>query len=299
MVDALLDALDRVSVWVDELERQPIAGDAEGASVELSKRLRATVLPLPTNEICRDRCHGGARRRWVNSRRKTGTGIHRNHRRRSAALRRFHHRRWLLLSWRRPVQPVSAAYRAQGIAGVRPRTAVRGRDRSVPQRPGVPRPGGPATRRGGALVPLCHQRVTIVAIPPGADTAGRLLRRRTGRSGFRQECQRRLAARNFVGHAPLRDATRAEQRALWVASALRWLDAVLAAPLPPVAWASAVVAASPTARPPCGGTGPSEASRRQPRCIDCTLGQADGGAFWPNSCGSSRCRAAPRCCSVA
>lgn len=42
MVDALLDALDRVSVWVDELERHgQLPGDAEGASVELSKRLRA------------------------------------------------------------------------------------------------------------------------------------------------------------------------------------------------------------------------------------------------------------------
>ena len=42
MVDALLDALDRVSAWVDELERHgQLPGDAEGVSVELSRRLRA------------------------------------------------------------------------------------------------------------------------------------------------------------------------------------------------------------------------------------------------------------------
>jgi two-component system chemotaxis sensor kinase CheA len=42
MVDALLDALDRVSAWVDELEQHgQMPGDAEGVSAELSKRLRA------------------------------------------------------------------------------------------------------------------------------------------------------------------------------------------------------------------------------------------------------------------
>ena len=44
MVDALLDGLDKVSAWVDELERHGrLPDEAEGISVELSRQLRALL----------------------------------------------------------------------------------------------------------------------------------------------------------------------------------------------------------------------------------------------------------------
>ena len=54
MVDALLDALDRVSAWVDELQRHGLLpDDADGASVELSRRLRA-FLPNVDDVVAAD-----------------------------------------------------------------------------------------------------------------------------------------------------------------------------------------------------------------------------------------------------
>ena len=45
MVDVLLDGLDKVSAWVDELERHGrLPDDAEGVSVELSGRLRSLLV---------------------------------------------------------------------------------------------------------------------------------------------------------------------------------------------------------------------------------------------------------------
>src|SRR5580693_9417374 len=42
MVDALLDTLDRVSAWIDELQRHGVLpDDADGVSVGMSRRLRA------------------------------------------------------------------------------------------------------------------------------------------------------------------------------------------------------------------------------------------------------------------
>lgn len=44
MVDLLLDSLDKVSGWIDELERHgKLPGDAEGVSVDLSRKLRAKI----------------------------------------------------------------------------------------------------------------------------------------------------------------------------------------------------------------------------------------------------------------
>jgi two-component system, chemotaxis family, sensor kinase CheA len=62
MVDALLDALDRVSTWVDELQRHGRLPDgADAISVELSRVLRE-LLPKVDNIACADAPPRGVRR---------------------------------------------------------------------------------------------------------------------------------------------------------------------------------------------------------------------------------------------
>ena len=71
MVDALLDGLDKVSAWVDELERHGrLPDDAEGVSVELSGRVRSLL--VVEDEAARPHaCRDGRVRPtgWANCRR--------------------------------------------------------------------------------------------------------------------------------------------------------------------------------------------------------------------------------------
>ena len=88
------------------------------------------------------------------------------------------------------------------------------------------------------------EQVTIVAVPPealilpagDAQTAHPAIRisSRMPDGGWRQGTSPACAP-------PLRRCSGWSSGQVWIASALRWLDAVLAAPLPNAAWASAVV----------------------------------------------------------
>ena len=110
-----------------------------------------------------------------------------------------------------------------------------------------------------------------------------------GDQDFVEDARRRLAARDFAG---LRNAVAGilerNGSPVWVASALRWLDAVLAAPLPNAEWAAALVDSiadghahplgspaecSPREDRGAGGRAHTTADRRGSH-----IGQADGGA---------------------
>jgi two-component system chemotaxis sensor kinase CheA len=250
MVDALLDALDLVSAWVDELERRgQLPADAEGISLELSRRLRT---PLP--ESTRVAAKG------------TESAIAGE----------------LVPDWLADLaEPDRLAAFAETIAGGPPLLAItygpdegcfyRGEDpfNLFSQLPGLkalqvsqreqPAPLAEVdpfrcTLAFQALVAqsrpdVAHlfryvsEQVTIAAVPvealvvpagnPSSDPVD---------ANFVEDARQRLARRDLAG---LRRAAAAvlgvTDRQLRVASTLRWLDAVLAAPLPNLAWARALV----------------------------------------------------------
>jgi two-component system chemotaxis sensor kinase CheA len=268
MVDALLDALDRVSVWVDELERHgQLPGDAEGASVELSKRLRAW---LPSADETKSAATAAtvARADWLGELGEED---------RLAAFTET-------IAGGPPLLAVSYTpddgcfYRGEDPFNLFPQlTGLKAlqvffREPPVPLAETDPFHSALAFRAlvGQPRAAVEHlfryviEQVTIAAIPPEAlilpagSPDGE-----PGDQDFVEDARRQLAARDFVG---LRAAVAAllglsSSGQLWIASALRWLDAVLAAPLPHVAWASAVVDCIADGRSRAiGGTGPSEAS---------------------------------------
>jgi two-component system chemotaxis sensor kinase CheA len=248
MVDALLEGLDVVSAWVDALERQGrLPDDADGVSVELSRRLRAllphtdeamtTLVPVAT-EIPAD---------WLGE---------------------------------LPEQDRLAAF-TETVAGGPPLLAVsyvpdegcfyRGEDpfnllvqlgdlkslRISLRDPPVPLGETDPFRSTLAFRALSSQargeveyllryaidQVTVTAIAPEALLfSGSKPDDESGDEDFVREARSYLEVRDF---ASLRLAI-ARHPALtgrqpWLASALRWLDAVSAAPLPNVAWAASVV----------------------------------------------------------
>ena len=268
MVDALLDALDRVSAWVDELERHgQLPGDAEGASVELSKRLRAWLPSADETKSAARRAatRGRARIGWVNSPEAD----------RLAAFTET-------VAGGPPLLAVSYTpddgcfYRGEDPFNLFPQlTGLRAlrvffREPPVPLSETDPFHSALAFRAlvGQPRAEVEHlfryviEQVTIVAVPPealilpaGSSVASLAIRisSRMPDVGWRR--------RDFAG---LRTAVAtllglSSSGQLWIASALRWLDAVLAAPLPHATWASAVVdcIADGHSRP-IGGTGPSE-----------------------------------------
>ena len=250
MVDALLDALDRVSAWVDELQaRGLLPDDADGASVELSRRLRAF---LPNAE---DVAAAGvlaipvSRADWL------------------AEL---------------PEADRLTAF-AEALAGGPALIAVsyvpddgcfyRGEDpfNLFPQLPGlrslqifrreplVPLDETDPFRSALAFRALVAQpraevehlfryvieQVVIAAVPPETLIlpVGDLVNQRV-LPHLAEDARRGLDARDFSGMriavAGLLEQTDGH---LWVASGLRWLDAILAAPLPNAVWAAALIAA--------------------------------------------------------
>ena len=91
MVDALLDGLDKVSAWVDELERHSrLPDDAEGISVELSRQLRA-LLPKADEAAGATQATAELQADWLGELRgeRPSRGVRRNHRRRRPAARRI------------------------------------------------------------------------------------------------------------------------------------------------------------------------------------------------------------------
>jgi two-component system chemotaxis sensor kinase CheA len=266
IVDVLLDALDRVSAWVDELERRGhLPDDAEGISVELSKRLRAL---LPTADGAMDA---------------------------AAPVAAVLQADWLA----ELPEPDRLAAFAETIAGGPPLLAIsyvpddgcfyRGEDpfNLFPQLAGLkvlrisfrdpPLPlaetdpfhsalafralAGQPRGEVEHLFRYVIEQVAIVSVAPealilpaGDPDDGPVDQR------FVDDARLRLAARDFAG---LRTAVATRLGLtggrLWIASALRWLDAVLAAPLPNSAWASAVVDGIAEGRTrPIGATAPQE-----------------------------------------
>ena len=84
-----------------------------------------------------------------------------------------------------------------------------------------------------AIVPVSPEALIL----PDGDADGE-----PGDQDFVKDARRQLAARDFTG---LRNAVagilQLNDSPVWVASALRWLDAALAAPLPNAVWAAALV----------------------------------------------------------
>jgi two-component system, chemotaxis family, sensor kinase CheA len=250
MVDALLDTLDRVSAWIDELQRHGVLpDDADGVSVGMSRRLRA-FLPNVDDVVNADALAAPASRtEWL------------------AEL---------------PEADRLTAF-AESLAGGPALLAVsyvpddgcfyRGEDpfNLFPQLPGL---RSLQIFRREPLVPLSEtdpfrsalafralvaqsrsevehlfryviEQVVIVTVPPealilpvGDSVNERVL------PHLVEDARRGLEARDFSGMriavAGLLEQT---DRHLWVASGLRWLDAILAAPLPNAVWAAAMITA--------------------------------------------------------
>ncbi len=267
MVDVLLDALDRVSAWVDELERHGrLPDDAEGVSVDLSRRLRVL---LPDG----DEATGSAapvaaieRADWLGELADAD---------RLAAFAEA-------IGGGPPLFAIAYApddgcfYRGEDPFNLFPQLAGLKALRIAFREPPAPLAETDPFHSALAFRALTGQprgevehlfryvidQVTIVAVPaealilPGGDAdAG------PGHRDFVENAERLLAARDFAGlRAAVATLLGLTDAHLWVASALRWLDAVLAAPLPNAAWASAVVACIEEGRTrPIGGK-PAQAS---------------------------------------
>jgi two-component system, chemotaxis family, sensor kinase CheA len=250
MVDALLDALDKVSAWVDALQRHgALPGDADGASVELSRRLRAFLPNVDDVATAGALVTPASRADWL------------------AEL---------------PEADRLAAF-AETLAGGPSLLAVsyvpddgcfyRGEDpfNLFPQLPGL---RSLQIFRREPLVPLAEtdpfccalsfralvaqpraevehlfryviEQAVIAAVPPealilpvGDLVHERMLPHRA------EDARRRLEARDFSGlRLVVAELLAQTDGRLWIASALRWLDAVLVAPLPNAVWASALITA--------------------------------------------------------
>ena len=247
IVDALLDALDRVSAWVDELERHGhLPGDADGVSAKLSTRLR-TWLPSAEETTAAAAPAASMLCDWLAELREGD---------RLAAFAET-------LAGGPPLLAVSYTpddgcfYRGEDPFNLFPQLvglkALRVFFREPPAPLSETDPfhsalgfralvGQPRTEVEH-LFRYVLEQVTIVAVPPEAliVPVGESIGERLDQD-FIENARRRLAARDF---ADLRAAiaTRLEltDGQLWVASALRWLDAVLAAPLTNPTWASALL----------------------------------------------------------
>ena len=250
MVDALLDALDRVSAWVDALQQQGrLPDDADGVSVALSRRLRA-LLPIADDSMNATAPAAAAQQAdWL---------IELPEKDRLAAFAGTVGSGSPLLAisyvpddgcFYRGEDPFNLFPQLPGLQALR----IFFREPPVPLaetdpfqsllafRALVAQPRGEVEH----LFRYVIEQVDIVSIPPEAlilpegDAGGESLHQ-----DFFEDAGLRLAARDFVG---LRSAVATllgeTDGQLWVASALRWLDAVLAAPLPNASWVSAVLAA--------------------------------------------------------
>lgn len=247
MVDALLDALDRVSSWVDALERQGhLPGDADGVSVEFANRLRGW---LPNVEVtaAADSPAAPVSLDWLAELPEAD---------RIAAFTE-------VLAGGPPVFALSYTpdegcfYRGEDPFNLFPQLPglrallISFREPPVPLSETDPFHCALAFRALVAQprVEIEHlfryviEQVAIAAVAPEAliiptgDADGE-----AGDQDFIENAIRLLAARDFAG---LRTAVATHlglsgERA-WRASISRWLDAVLAAPLPNAVWAVALL----------------------------------------------------------
>ena len=248
MVDALLDTLDRVSAWVDELQRHGVLpDDADVASVELSRRLRA-FLPNVEDVVTADALASPTSRAdWL-------AELPEADRLTAFAETLAGGPALLAVSY---VPDDGCFYRGEDpfnlfpqLPGLRSLQIFR-REPLVPLAETDPFHSALAFRALVAqpraevehLFRYVIEQVTIVAVPPETLIlpVGDLVNQRV-LPPLAEDARRRLGARDFAG---LRIAVaglleRTDGR-LWLASALRWLDAVLAAPLPNVVWAAAMI----------------------------------------------------------
>ena len=263
MVDALLDGLDKVSAWVD---------DWNGTAVcPMKPKAFRSNCPGGFGRCCRKptkpRARAGRRRRelqadWLGELRgeRPSRGVRRNHRRRPPRCSPYPMCRMKVASIAAKIRSTcSPGRRPEGIAGVLPRTTgAAGRDRSVPLRPGFRALVGQPRGEVEHLFRYVIEQVAIVAVPPetlilpaGDDDGGPGDRNSSG-------CQTTVTARDFAGlRIAVAGVLERNGSPVRVASALRWLDAVVAAPLPNAAWAAALVNSSPTAtHDPSGSAAP-------------------------------------------
>lgn len=247
MVDLLLDALDRVSAWIDALERHGhLPADAEGVSVELSRGLRAflpeestdTPGPAPvTCEVPPD---------WLDQLSEAD---------RLAAFRHA-------LADGSPLLAISyqpdegCFYRAEDPFNLLTQlSGLQALAVSLRQPPPLPeadpfccllslhaltaQPHGEVEHLLRYVIDqtnITAVPVEALVLPVGSPNDGPVYQ------DFVDDARRRLERLDFSGlksaAATLLGLTSGQ---LWVASVLRWLDAVLAAPLPNPAWAAALV----------------------------------------------------------
>ena len=250
MADALLDALDRVSAWVDELQRHGrLPDDADGASVDLSRRLRAFIPHADEIVTAGALATPAARADWL-------AELPEADRLTAFAETLAGGPALLAVSY---VPDDGCFYRGEDPFNLFPRLPglrslqIFRREPFVPLAETDPFQSALAFRALVAqpraavehLFRYVIEQVVIVAVPPEALVlpVGDLVNP-GALPHFDGDAKRRLAARDFSGLriavAALLEQTDAR---LWVASALRWLDAILAAQLPNPIWASAMITA--------------------------------------------------------
>jgi two-component system, chemotaxis family, sensor kinase CheA len=248
MVDALLDALDRVSTWVDELERRGcLPDDAEGVSADLSQRLRA-LLPNAAEAMTPDAPVAAAQRAdWLAELPEADRLI-------AFAETTAGGAPLLAISY---VPDDGCFYRGEDPFNLFPQLAglkalrVSFRDLPAPLAETDPFRSALAFRAltgqpRGEVEHLFRYVIEQVAIVPVRPEALILpvgdANSAPAHQDFVDDARLRLAARDFAGlRAAVATLLGPIAGQLWVASALRWLDAVLAAPLPNLAWAAAMV----------------------------------------------------------
>ncbi len=248
MVDVLLDALDRVSTWVDGLERDgQLPDDADGVSVELAKRLR--VLLPDSGEAQASAATAGAMPRtdWL-------AELPEQDRLAAFAETIAGGPSLLAISYvpddgcfYRGEDPFNLFPQLAGLKALRihfrePPAALAELDPfhcALAFRALTAQPRGEVEH----LFRYVIDQVAIDAVPPEALILPvGISDSDPGALNFIQDARQRLSARDIAGlRAAVATLLEPIDGHLWIASALRWLDAVLAAPVPNVAWASAVL----------------------------------------------------------
>jgi two-component system chemotaxis sensor kinase CheA len=255
IVDALLDGLDLVSAWVDELERHGrLPDDADGVSVDLSRRLRAflpdadnrNVNGMATDDAPAD---PASRADWLADLPEADRLV-------AFAETVAGGPALLAVSYApddgcfyRGEDPFNLFPQLPGLRSLQifcrlPIVALAETDpfrSALAFRALVAQPRAEVEH----LFRYVIDQVIIAAVPPEALIlpAGDLVNGRIDPEPA-EHARQSLGARDFAGLRIAVAALLAQTDAhLWVASGLRWFDAILAAPLPNAAWASAMLAA--------------------------------------------------------
>jgi two-component system chemotaxis sensor kinase CheA len=264
LVDLLLEGLDLVSAWVDALERHGcLPDDAESVSVEVSRRLRALLPTTHETTGAAPPMPGVVGAAWL-------AELPEPDRLAAFAETIAGGPSLLAISY---APDAGCFYRGEDPFNLFPQLAgLKALRVFFPQPPAALAETDPfhsalafraliAQPRGEVehLFRYVIDQVEIAAIRPEAlilpagDPDGM-----PGDPDFVREARARLLARDFAGlrtviatlPAPTGDAPRITP---WTASTRRWLDAVLAAPLPNAAWANSIVDAIADGRAPAIG----------------------------------------------